>query len=94
MTDYRGRPIVLAFFANLTPAVAQELCALRDKLPDFDKSGAKVFAIGPLSAGESKAFHDVNKLNYPYSARRAGAGRENLWGRGRGEAHSQCFLCR
>ena len=65
LTDYRGRPIVLAFFANLTPAVAQELCALRDKMPDFDKSGAKVFAIGSLTAGESKAFHDVNKLNYP-----------------------------
>ena len=53
------------FFANLTPAVTQELCALRDKMPDFDRSGAKVFAIGALSAGESKAFHDVNKLNYP-----------------------------
>jgi peroxiredoxin len=65
LADYRGRPLVLAFFANLTPAVAQELCALRDKMPDFDKSSAKVFAIGPLSAGESKAFHDVNKLNYP-----------------------------
>ena len=65
LADYRGRPIVLAFFANLTPAVAQELCALRDKMPDFDKSSAKVFAIGPLSAGESKAFHDANKLNYP-----------------------------
>ena len=63
--DYKGRPLVLTFFSDLTPSTAQTLCALRDAMPLFDRASAKVFAISTLTVAQSKAFHDTNHLNFP-----------------------------
>lgn len=63
--DYKGRPLVLTFFSELTPVTQQTLCALRDAMPLFDKASAKVFAISTLDSAKSKAFHDINHLNFP-----------------------------
>lgn len=65
LKDYAARPLVLAFFSDLTPSVAQELCALRDTVHEFDRSGAKIFGITPLASASCKAFHDANHLPFP-----------------------------
>ncbi len=65
LSDYAGRPLVLVFFPEMTPTISQELCALRDSMPAFDRSGAKVFAISTLASAQGKTFHDSNNLNFP-----------------------------
>ncbi len=65
MKDYARRPIVLAFLDPSTQAFLPALRSLRDTMPEFDKTGAKVFAITSSSLAQNTAVHDQEKLNFP-----------------------------
>ena len=65
LQDYVHRPIVLAFLDSSSRAYVPSLRSLRDTMPEFDKTGAKVFAVTSASAAETTSVHDQEKLNYP-----------------------------
>jgi peroxiredoxin len=65
MKDYAHRPIVLAFLDPKSRAYVPSLRSLRDTMPEFDKTGAKVFAVTSATAAETTSVHDQEKLNYP-----------------------------
>lgn len=68
LADYKGRPVVLAFFPERSPAIEEEMRSLQRKIATFDRVGAKIFGISATTEAAQKAFHDSEKLQFPLLA--------------------------
>lgn len=66
LSDFRGRPTVLAFFPGaFTGVCTKEMCTFRDSLSKFNDLQAQVLGISIDSPFAQKGFADLNKLNFP-----------------------------
>lgn len=69
LKDFRGRPVVLAFFpAAFTGVCEKELCTFRDGLGSLGTLDAQVLGISVDSPFANKAFAAKNTLNFPLLA--------------------------
>ncbi len=65
LSDYKGQWVLLYFYPkDDTPGCTKEACAMRDNLPRFGKTKAKVFGISVDSVASHKKFTDKYKLNF------------------------------
>jgi thioredoxin-dependent peroxiredoxin len=65
LSDYKGQWVLLYFYPkDDTPGCTKEACGMRDNLPKFKKSTAKVFGISVDSVASHKKFADKHKLNF------------------------------
>lgn len=65
LSDYKGKWVLLYFYPkDDTPGCTKEACAMRDNLPKFGKSKAKVFGISVDSVASHKKFAEKYKLNF------------------------------
>lgn len=65
LSDYKGQWVLLYFYPkDDTPGCTKEACAMRDNLPKFGKTKAKVFGISVDSVASHKKFTDKYKLNF------------------------------
>lgn len=65
LSDYKGQWVLLYFYPkDDTPGCTKEACSVRDNLPKFNKSKAKVFGISVDSVASHKKFADKHKLNF------------------------------
>ncbi len=66
LSDYRGRPVVLAFFpAAFSSTCTHQLCTFRDGLSKLEAAKAQVFGISVDSFFALKAFQDQQSLAFP-----------------------------
>jgi peroxiredoxin len=65
LLDYSSRPVILVFFNPQSHGFQSALQSLRVSMPEFDKTGAKVFAITHGTKASLVSFHDEGHLNYP-----------------------------
>lgn len=67
LSSFRGeRPVVLVFFPlAFTGVCTGELCAIRDRLPVLDGSGAQVIGISCDSGPSLRVFADQEGIEYP-----------------------------
>lgn len=65
LADFRGRPLVIAFFpAAFTGVCEKELCTFRDSLAGLNEVGAAVVAISVDAPFANAAFVERNNLNF------------------------------
>lgn len=65
LSDYKGQWILLYFYPkDDTPGCTKEACSMRDNLPKFGKTKAKIFGISVDSVASHKKFADKYKLNF------------------------------
>src|SRR5438128_931767 len=66
LSDYRGAPVVLAFFpAAFSSVCTKELCTFRDSPARLNTAPATVFGISVDTFFSLKAFHDQQQLTFP-----------------------------
>ena len=65
LSDYLGRPVVLAFYPRLDSASQAGLRSLRDAMRDFDMQGVKVIGISREAPAGNREFHAREKLSFP-----------------------------
>lgn len=66
LSDFRGRPVVLAFFpAAFSGTCQKELCTFRDQLSRFNHANAQVLGISVDTFFALKAFHLDQRLTFP-----------------------------
>ena len=66
LSDYRGAPVVLAFFPAAFSSVCQkELCTFRDSMGRLGQAKAQVLGISVDTFFTLKAFQDQQKLPFP-----------------------------
>ncbi len=69
LSDYRGQWVVLYFYPkDDTPGCTTEACSIRDNLPRFDNTQAKLFGISADSIQSHRKFTDKFTLNFPLLA--------------------------
>jgi thioredoxin-dependent peroxiredoxin len=90
LTEQRGSPVVLYFYPrDDTPGCTKEACAFRDRQPELQRLGARVFGVSTDDVASHVKFRDKYQLNFPLLAdhdhqvaERYGAWREkNLYGK-------------
>ncbi len=65
LSDYTGQWVLVYFYPkDDTTGCTKEACSMRDNLPKFRKSKAKVFGISVDSVASHKKFTDKHKLNF------------------------------
>ncbi|MSX02348.1 MAG: thioredoxin-dependent thiol peroxidase [Actinobacteria bacterium] len=65
LADLRGQTVVLYFYPKAsTPGCTTQACGVRDNLPDYKKSGARVIGVSPDPVAKVKKFHDAQDLNF------------------------------
>ncbi len=65
LSDYKGQWVLLYFYPkDDTPGCTKEACSMRDNLPKFSKTKAKIFGISVDSVASHKKFTDKFKLNF------------------------------
>lgn len=66
ISDFRGKPVVLAFFPGaFTSVCTKEMCTFRDSMARFNQVNAQVLGISVDSPFSQKAFAEANNLNFP-----------------------------
>jgi peroxiredoxin len=65
LTDYRGRPVAIAFLPDLNNESITQLQSMNAAIRQFDTLGVKVFAIAPTTPETAKRVHDTKNLNFP-----------------------------
>jgi len=73
LSDYRGRPVVLAFVPDLALETGIEARSLATVLERLEESGGKVFVVCPDAPEAARAFHVRERLPYPVLVDRSGA---------------------
>jgi thioredoxin-dependent peroxiredoxin len=90
LTEQRGSPVVLYFYPrDDTPGCTKEACAFRDRQPELQRLGARVFGVSTDDVASHVKFREKYQLNFPLLAdhdhqvaERYGAWREkNLYGK-------------
>jgi peroxiredoxin len=65
LSDYRGRPLVIAFFpAAFSSVCSKELCTFKDSLERLNGANAQVVGISVDTPFALKAFYDHEKLTF------------------------------
>ena len=63
LADQRGHVVVLMFYPlDFSPVCTGEMCEIRDKFPDVESAGARLFGISRDSAFTHKAFKEKEGL--------------------------------
>src|ERR687885_877380 len=66
LSDYKGKPIVLAFFpAAESPVCTKEMCTFRDSFEELKGYDAKVLGISVDGPFANKIFTENRRLNFP-----------------------------
>jgi peroxiredoxin len=66
LEDYRGRPLVLAFYvADWHPVCTGQLERYRDLAPELDRLGADLVAVSPDTFWSHAAFARAHRLPFP-----------------------------
>src|ERR671926_270273 len=66
LSDYKGKPIVLAFFpAAESPVCTKEMCTFRDSLGELKNYGAQIIGISVDGPFANKIFTENRRLNFP-----------------------------
>src|SRR5919204_98774 len=66
LSDYKGKPIVLAFFpAAESPVCTKEMCAFRDSFDELKGFDAQVLGISVDGPFANKIFTENRHLNFP-----------------------------
>ena len=69
LKDFRGRPVVLAFYpADWSPVCADQMGLYAQVMPEFKKFDAEVMGISVDGAWSHLAFSKDRKLNFPLLA--------------------------
>jgi peroxiredoxin len=69
LSDYRGRPVILAFYpADWSPVCTDQLSLYNELLPEFEKYEAQLFGISVDSIWSHEAFAKDRKLRFPLLA--------------------------
>jgi len=66
LTDYRGRPVILAFYpADWSPVCGDQMALYNEVLPEFERYGAQLFGISVDGVWCHAAFAKDRKLRFP-----------------------------
>ncbi len=66
LVDLRGQNVIVYFYpADDTPGCTAEACAFRDRQPDLDEAGYRVFGVSPQGASSHRRFSEKYSLNFP-----------------------------
>jgi peroxiredoxin len=66
LSDYMGKPIVLAFFpAAESPVCTKEMCTFRDSLEELKRYDAQILGISVDGPFANKIFTENRHLNFP-----------------------------
>src|SRR5919205_3433759 len=66
LSNYKGKPIVLAFFpAAESPVCTKEMCTFRDSLGELKNYGAQIIGISVDGPFANKIFTENRRLNFP-----------------------------
>ena len=59
LSEFRGKPVILAFYpADWSPVCGDQMALYNEVLPEFEKYGAQLLAVGDVGFGELvAAFH-------------------------------------
>jgi peroxiredoxin Q/BCP len=69
LSDYRGRKLILAFYAgDFTAVCTRQFCSYRDQGERLDGLGADVLGISPQSVDSHERFTREKSLNVPLLA--------------------------
>src|SRR3981189_975396 len=69
LSDFRGRPVILAFYpADWSPVCGDQMALYNEILPEFQKYGAELVGISVDGAWCHAAFAKHNKLHFPLLA--------------------------
>jgi peroxiredoxin len=69
LSDFRGRPVVLAFYpADWSPVCGDQMGLYNEILPEFEKFGAELLGISVDGAWCHTAFSRDRKLHFPLLA--------------------------
>ena len=69
LSDYRGQPVILAFYpADWSPVCGDQMALYNEVLPEFEGYGAKLFGISVDGAWCHAAFARDRKLHFPLLA--------------------------
>jgi thioredoxin-dependent peroxiredoxin len=64
--DLAGQQTVLYFYPkDDTPGCTKEACAFRDRMPDYEAAGIKVYGVSLDSPESHKKFREKYGLNFP-----------------------------
>jgi len=66
LSDYRGQPVILAFYpADGTPVCSNQMALYNEALPIFEEHGAKLLAISVDDLDSHRKFANDLNLNFP-----------------------------
>lgn len=66
LSDFRGRPVILAFYpADFSPVCTDELALFNEVLPEFERYGAAMLGISVDGIWSHQAFAKSRNLGYP-----------------------------
>ena len=66
LSEFKGKNVVLAFYPGaFTGTCTTEMCALRDRLDQFNSLNTQVLGISVDGPFAQKAWADANNLNFP-----------------------------
>jgi peroxiredoxin len=69
LTDYRGRPVILAFYpADWSPVCGDQMALYNEVLPEFERYGAQLLGISVDGVWCHAAFVKDRKLRFPLLA--------------------------
>ncbi len=69
LSDFRGRPVILAFYpADWSPVCTDELALYQELLPEFERYDAQMIGISVDSAWSHLAFAEDRHLHFPLLA--------------------------
>jgi peroxiredoxin len=69
LTDYRGRPVILAFYpADWSPVCGDQMALYNEVLPEFERYGAQLLGISVDGVWCHAAFAKDRKLRFPLLA--------------------------
>src|SRR5437588_10504922 len=91
LRDYRGQPVILAFYpADWSPVCGDQMALYNEVLSDFDGYGARLLGVSVVAAWSNQAFPDRPKLRFPllatFEPREPGPGRSGGTAEGTGSA--------
>ena len=67
--DFRGRPLILAFYpADWSPVCGDQMALYNEVLPEFERYGAQLLGISVDGVWCHKAFSNSRKLRFPLLA--------------------------
>ena len=93
-TDLTGQKTVLYFYPkDDTPGCTAEACSFRDRMPDYEQAGIKVYGVSLDSPESHRQFREKHDLNFPLLTDEDGSAAEALGVLGdRGVANRTTFL--